>query len=325
MARSTSRFSGRGARRWGCSRSTRDDLRRLARRLAPRAGRAALRGGFLLGGGGFRRGLAAFDLLDAALERLHQVDDRRLRNGLGLRDLLAVELRLEHLAEVTAVLAVELRRIELRNEALHHLLRQLELGVLDLHAGDRLVDLRLRAHVLGEEERLEEERIAFRADEAEVLGPAQYEAADAAHAGLLHRLEQQHVRAPLGRVRGRREVVRAVEVDGVDVVELDKARDVDRARVVVLRDRLEVGVLDDHEFALRDLPALHDLVRADLAVVRGAPALLADRRPTLAMKRAEADVRLLRLRRRRESQANGDVDQAERDGSIPDRAHGARL
>ena len=33
-------------------------------------------------------------------------------------------------------------------------------------------------------------------------------------------------------------------------------------------DRLEVGVLDDHELALRDLPAPDDLVRPDLAVVR---------------------------------------------------------
>ena len=64
-------------------------------------------------------------------------------------------------------------------------------------------------------------------------------------------------------------------------------------------------------------------VGADLTLVCRAPALLADRSLALAVERAEADVRLLRLRRRRESQANRDVDQAERDGSVPDRAHGA--
>src|SRR5262249_20830597 len=92
---------------------------------------------------------------------------------------------------------------------------------------------------------------------------------------------------------------------------------------VVLGDRLEIGVLDDHELTLRDLPALHDLVRADLTLVGRAPALLADRGLALAVKRAEAHVRLLRLGRGRESQANGDVDQAEGNGSVPDCAHGA--
>src|SRR5207244_3576609 len=85
------------------------------------------------------------------------------------------------------------------------------------------------------------------------------------------------------------------------------------------------GVLDDHELALRHLPALDDLVRTDLALVRRAPALLADRRPALTVERPEADVGLLRLRRRRQSQADGNVDQAEADGSVPDGAHGAAL
>ena len=77
------------------------------------------------------------------------------------------------------------------------------------------------------------------------------------------------------------------------------------------RERLEVGVLDDEELALRHLEPADDLVLGDFAVVRGAPALLPDRRPALAMERAEADVRLLRLRSRREGQADRDVDQAE--------------
>ena len=88
----------------------------------------------------------------------------------------------------------------------------------------------------------------------------------------------------------RREVVRAVEVDRIDLVERDEARDLDRARVVGELDRLEVGVLDDDELALRDLPALDDLVRPDLAIVRRAPALLPDRRPALAVELPERHV-----------------------------------
>ena len=93
----------------------------------------------------------------------------------------------------------------------------------------------------------------------------------------------------------------------------------------MLLDRLEIRVLDDHELALGDLPAFDDLVRADLALVGGAPALLADRGLALPVEGSEADVRLLGLRRRRESQANRDVDQAEADGSVPDGSHGAAL
>src|SRR5207244_12065252 len=94
------------------------------------------------------------------------------------------------------------------------------------------------------------------------------------------------------------------------------------ARLGLLRDRLEGSVLDDDELALGDLPALDDLVRPDLALVGGAPALLPDRGLALPVERSEADVRLFRLRGRREGQANGDADEAERDGSVPDSAHG---
>ena len=71
-----------------------------------------------------------------------------------------------------------------------------------------------------------------------------------------------------------------------------------------------------------DLPAPDDLVRPDLAVVRGAPALLLDRRQALAVELAEADVALARRGLRGQGQSHRDADQAERDGSVPDRAHG---
>ena len=81
---------------------------------------------------------------------------------LRLRDLLAVELRLEHLAQVAAVLADELRRVELADEALHHLLREVELRPSSPRCLRQPRSISgLRAHVLGEEERLEHERFAL--------------------------------------------------------------------------------------------------------------------------------------------------------------------
>ena len=123
-------------------------------------------------------------------------------------------------------MALQLGGIEVGNEAVHHLLGELQFRLLDLGAGYRLVDLRLRADVLRQEERLEQERVALRADQAEVLGAAEDEPTDAAHAGLLHRLEQEDVGPPLRGGRRRREVIGAIEVDGIDLVEVDEARDV---------------------------------------------------------------------------------------------------
>ena len=76
-------------------------------------------------------------------------------------------------------------------------------------------------------------------------------------------------------------------------------------------DRLEVGVLDDDELALRDLEPADDLVLRDLAVVGRAPALLLDRRRALAVEEPERDVRLPRGGLRRRGEADGDRDETE--------------
>src|SRR5207244_1325909 len=56
----------------------------------------------------------------------------------------------------------------------------------------------------------------------------------------------------------------------------------------------------------------------DLALVQRAPALLLDRRPALAMQRAEGDVAALG----RQREPDRDADQAKGDGAVPDRPHG---
>jgi len=62
-----------------------------------------------------------------------------------------------------------------------------------------------------------------------VLLPAQDETADGAHVAFLQRTKQQHVGAALRRSRRRRQVVRPVEEDRIDLVERHEARDLDRA------------------------------------------------------------------------------------------------
>src|SRR5262249_37016901 len=115
------------------------------------------------------------------------------------------------------------------------------------------------------------------------------------------------------------------EVDGVDLVRADEARDLDRARRVALLERLELLVLDRDELALRDLPAAHEVVGGDLDVVDGAPALLLDRRQALAVQHPELDVRLPCRGRGRGSQPDRDADESEADRSVPGCAHGGSL
>src|SRR5262249_39612826 len=136
------------------------------------------------------------------------------------------------------------------------------------------------------------------------------------HSRLLHGLQEKDVGAPLRVCVCGSEVVRAVEVDGVDVLEPDETEDLDRLRALQ-RDCLEVGLLDEDVLALRELPALYELVRLAVALVHRDPALLLDRRAALAMERAERDV----LPLGREREPHRDVDEAEADGSVPDGPH----
>ena len=157
----------------------------------------------------------------------------------------------------------------------------------------------------------------LRADQAEVLLAPEHELADRRHPRLLHRPQKEDVRLPLRLGVGGREVVGAVEVDGIDVLEPDEAEDRDRLRARQ-RNGLEIGLLDEDVLALRELPALDELVGLDVALVHRAPALLLDRRAALPMQGAERDV----LPLGREREPDGDVDEAEADRSVPDGAHG---
>src|SRR2546427_216226 len=75
-------------------------------------------------------------------------------------------------------------------------------------------------------------RSAQRPDQAQLLLAGEDERAERRDALLLHRLEQQHVRAPLRLGAGGHEEVGTVEVDRVDLLDMDEARDVDRARAL---------------------------------------------------------------------------------------------
>ena len=234
---------------------------------------------------------------------------------------MALELCLEQLAHPLAVLALQRLGVERRGERRDDLLRELELRPLHLGAGHSLVDLRVVLHVVVDEERLERERVPHRPDQAELLLAGEHEAAERGDVRLLHRLVQQHVGTACGFRAGGYEVVRPVEVDGIDVGELHEAADLDRAARVVLLDRLEVGVLDGHVLPLRHLPPAHELVGFDDPLVNRAVALLLDRRPAFAVQQPERHVRLAGGRLRSGREADRDVDEAEADVAVPGCTH----
>ena len=127
--------------------------------------------------------------------------------------------------------------VELAFEAVDHLLREAELGLLHLAARDGFLDLGLRVDVLRDEQRLERKSVALRPDQAQVLGALPHEPPQPGLPAFLHGAEQQDV-GPLGcRLSRRGEVVRPVEEDGIHLGRVHEAGDRDRLRVVDLHDR----------------------------------------------------------------------------------------
>ena len=148
-------------------------LRRVAGALArrARASRRLLR----------RRLLRACALRrDRGAERLHQVDRPAPRLGVGSG---AASSWPSSFASSSSRSDA---RYSLRSsagsnvalEARDDLARERELLLLHRRRGDRLVDLVLALHVLGDEERLERERVALRPDQAELLLAGEHERAE---------------------------------------------------------------------------------------------------------------------------------------------------
>src|SRR5262249_48337292 len=110
----------------------------------------------------------------------------------------------------------------------------------------------------------------------------------------------------------RAEVVRLLEVDGVDVVEVDEVLDLDRAGPL----RIELGELvlgQEDVLVRRVLVALDDLLVGDLLAVGLGHALVANPRAVALAELAEADG----LLGDRAVELHGHVQQPEADRSTP--------
>src|SRR5262249_31426166 len=137
-------------------------------------------------------------------------------------------------------------------------------------------------------------------------------------AELGHGPDQQPVGLRRTGIRG--EVVRALEEEWVDLLEVDEVLDLDRpARLG--RERLEVLVRDHHVLARRHLVSLHDLLARDLVAARVGDLAVPDPGPGPLLELVEAHVAAPGCGQDLDRHA----DEPEADGSTPDGARHPQL
>src|SRR2546425_5624620 len=254
---------------------------------------------------------------DARPQRRHQVLRRRRLRRRGDLDRLPLDFRLDHLEEGLPVPVLVSGGIEVRDEGLDEVHRELHFRLRDR---DRLRRgrLRRRLHFVRVVEGREDERPVHGAEGDEMLLSPQGRLREGylprSQEGLPEQLEGLHAR-----LQGAEEVRGLVE-QGADVPRLDEPVHVD----VLARlhpDALDLVVRQDHVLRLPHEIALHHLLRVHGDVVHGAHVRPLQGRTARGMEGRERDV----LRVRRRVQLHGDVHEAERDAAAPDcsrRRHG---
>ena len=133
-------------------------------------------------------------------------------------------------------------------------------------------------------------------------------------AGASHGLAEQGVGA-LAALRWD-EVVRRLEVAGIDLVLLHEIEDVDRARPFE-RGALEVLIGEHDILSLGVLVSFDDLAPGNRLAVFGAYTLVLDGREVFGMEHSERDA----ISSDGGAQLDGNADESEADRSFPDRRH----
>lgn len=257
---------------------------------------------------------------DRLAQRLHEVDDLRalallrlLAEGLGgVQRVALLELGVDELAELRLVVVLVLLRREVRLEARDELRRHGELLVghlrLVVERGERGL-----AHLVGPQQRLEHEHVVPHAQRREPRALPERELHDRRPVGLLERAPHEHVR--LVGLRVGLQVVAAVEQERVDLLARHELHDLDLTAALG-GERGEV-LARQHDGALAVVVRLVDvLVRHDLAVDL-AHAPVADAAAVLVVDLVQRHVVVLR----RGVHLDRHVDEAERDGALPDGPH----
>ena len=260
--------------------------------------------------------------LEAALERLHQVDHfaaaglgRRDAEGLlGVQRLPLLQLRLDELAQLELVVVGELVRLEVGCHRVHQRGGHLPFLRGDPDGGLERGEAGL-AHLVGPQQRLQHQDLAADPQRTQPGLVPQRELDDRHPVRVLQRPAQQHI--GLGRLGVGLKVVALLEHHRVELLGRHELHDVDLVAVLG-RDGLQLVAAQDHRAAvvlvgLVDVLVVHDLA-ADLAA-----ALVADPAAVGVVDLVEADVVVLG----RAVDLDGHVDQPERYCAFPDGSHGS--
>jgi hypothetical protein len=249
----------------------------------------------------------------AALERVHQVDDLGRRFDLRRRQLPPLRLGLDQGAQRVLIAVVERLGIEAAR------------ALVDDHAGeaDRLVadllilavGLRL-AYLVGGAQRRQQQPAAMRLDGDRMLAAREHDTAEPDLALLLQGAGDDLIGLRRDLAVGRH-VIGLLEIDAVDLLGIDEGLEIDGLRRFNL-DRIEVLVIEQDILALVDLIALDDVGAIDLLA-----GLLVDHSHAQPVMRrlaelVEPDAAGLR-RGRGERHGTGDEGQAQ--VPAPDRGH----
>src|SRR5690606_15354090 len=262
------------------------------------------------------RGLSLLGL-ESTLQHLHQVDDLGLvLRLLGLRRLLDIDAARELVVDQRSQ---TLDALVPQQRAIHVVGRERADGTakaLDVGRGglglERQPDVLGAANLLAEAQRLRTQDTVLGKQRDEVLLAAHHERRDACSAAALHCLGEQPIR-PVRLVLGGSQEVRSLEVHRVDLRDVDKLPEVDRARLL-RRERLELLVRDDDELAVVELVAADDLVpRKETVVLRAH--VSASQRP----ERAIDELQRQRLGSYGRKKIDRQTQETERDRARPQR------
>ena len=205
-----------------------------------------------------RRGFLLL-LRQAALQRVHQVDDLGRLGDLARRDALPLGLLRHELAQSILVAVAEARRIELAGPAVDDRLGDPHHVGIDLTLG-RGAELG-GADFVGAADRRHDETAVARLDQHQPLAPRHRHPAQPDLVLVLHRLAD-HAEGLGGELTIRIHVIGRVEVDRIDFVAVDKALEVDDLRRLDLQ-CLQFVVVDRHIAAALILVPFDDLVAVD--------------------------------------------------------------
>src|SRR5437764_1863826 len=176
-------------------------------------------------------------------------------------------------------------RLPLGGERFDQLMRDFELGVLefdvDIAEAFHFADLVLVVH------RVQDEAAFLRPQKDRVFAVVHHDLGDGDVLALVQRLLQQRVRTASGLLG--HEVIRRLEVDGIDLIGFDEFEDLHRLGGLGLN-ALDLFRLDHDVFALAIFVSLDDFAALDDPLVHRAIELLLDAAEVVAMQHVEADV-----------------------------------